>query len=967
MKVSRSKTEYMCVNEREGSGTVRLQGEEVKKVQEFKYLGSTGQSNGECGKEVKKRVQAGWNGWRKVWGVLCDRKISARIKGKVYRTVVRPAMLYGLETVSLRKRQESELEVAELKMLRFSLGVTRLDRIRNEYIRGTAHVGRLGDKVREARLRWFGHVQRREKPDESELFCALEQLRSSRTLRFKPVTPLRVAVLALDRYLGDARAAPDSYSYDVTVTDGKWRVKCSVAPGLARLVQVNSIRCGSCLLVEHFSLVYDETRLRHGCVFIDEARLGLSEADILLSVKELDALRWWTHESVGSSVMALTDVPLLNNRKHYLALWNNEDPHGAVWVPNSPPPDVVIDVSKIAFLGDMESFSASTRQPLPLLVRVLHRSRLRYYGKPGQNIDFPFQAYFEVADQSGVMSMVLWNDLCPEWYQRLVVGSVLYLQKFTVKRSYQNRSRPQLGKLPLVFYRSTEICLNPWNPTAIITVIPPKSIQPQWNLPEVTYNFSTRSEVERLENNEACDIIGLVTYVSRVERIRNKGNTCPEKFWTHRWVHAVDGTSDSPFILEIFASSQPEIFNSISPSCHRKQPYVYDPKVRAFIHWTKTLKDSVVLRKTAVGGYYRYPPPPKTFTPNTSSSGASVGEGSLLAVGDLRKELESLQYREHRRVALQGRIAAVQYHRWPPEAPDTTPQSEQVEHDSVGVARASTSSLSAGAQPQSETSSSSSRSDATHSLKRRRVEQGVLKQHWTRAKRKLERQAKHADHKDEEMDRWPDEEDGERLDTPSPQPTDISETGSAPDALRSAACPVASWESNVWSLLRQDLADHVLCGSLDCESVPEKFRVEDCDVILHRINLSPAKWSPEHPSDSSSNTHMPAHLTGYLTLTLLGLNQQAAVDSFFLPVFNTEDPRAVGTSTGLHDNSLMSCLSTGRVCAQANFSPERLLRSAPALEDERVVCVLDVCLLGDDRFEIVCSKVYRTAEIITPV
>ncbi|KAK3556013.1 hypothetical protein QTP70_000737 [Hemibagrus guttatus] len=166
MKVSRSKTEYMCVNEREGSGTVRLQGEEVKKVQEFKYLGSTVQSNGECGKEVKKRVQAGWNGWRKVSGVLCDQKISARIKGKVYRTVVRAAMLYGLETVSLRKRQESELEVAELKMLRFSLGVTRLDRIRNEYIRGTAHVGRLGDKVREARLRWFGHVQRRDKRGE---------------------------------------------------------------------------------------------------------------------------------------------------------------------------------------------------------------------------------------------------------------------------------------------------------------------------------------------------------------------------------------------------------------------------------------------------------------------------------------------------------------------------------------------------------------------------------------------------------------------------------------------------------------------------------------------------------------------------------------------------------------------------------------------------------------------------------
>ncbi|KAK3565723.1 hypothetical protein QTP86_014200 [Hemibagrus guttatus] len=57
MKVSRSKTEYMCVNEREGSGTVRLQGEEVKKVQKFKYLASTVQSNGECGKERDTKGQ----------------------------------------------------------------------------------------------------------------------------------------------------------------------------------------------------------------------------------------------------------------------------------------------------------------------------------------------------------------------------------------------------------------------------------------------------------------------------------------------------------------------------------------------------------------------------------------------------------------------------------------------------------------------------------------------------------------------------------------------------------------------------------------------------------------------------------------------------------------------------------------------------------------------------------------------
>ena len=81
-------------------------------------------------------------------------------KGKVYQVAVRTAMMYGLETVGLTGGQEAKLEVAELRMLRFALGVTILDRIRNEFIRGTAKVRRLGDKLRETRLRWYGHVRR---------------------------------------------------------------------------------------------------------------------------------------------------------------------------------------------------------------------------------------------------------------------------------------------------------------------------------------------------------------------------------------------------------------------------------------------------------------------------------------------------------------------------------------------------------------------------------------------------------------------------------------------------------------------------------------------------------------------------------------------------------------------------------------------------------------------------------------
>ena len=79
-------------------------------------------------------------------GVICDRRVPARVKRKVYMVAVRPAMLDGLETVALTKRQEAKMEVAELKMLQFSLGVTRMDKIRNEYIRGTAQLERFGEK-----------------------------------------------------------------------------------------------------------------------------------------------------------------------------------------------------------------------------------------------------------------------------------------------------------------------------------------------------------------------------------------------------------------------------------------------------------------------------------------------------------------------------------------------------------------------------------------------------------------------------------------------------------------------------------------------------------------------------------------------------------------------------------------------------------------------------------------------------
>ena len=102
---------------------MHIQGEKMKKVDHFKYLGTVVSADGSFEKEVRRKVQAGWQRWRRASGVLCDRKLSARMKGKMYKSVVRPAMLYGMETV-VKERMEKNMEVAELNTVRWALGVT---------------------------------------------------------------------------------------------------------------------------------------------------------------------------------------------------------------------------------------------------------------------------------------------------------------------------------------------------------------------------------------------------------------------------------------------------------------------------------------------------------------------------------------------------------------------------------------------------------------------------------------------------------------------------------------------------------------------------------------------------------------------------------------------------------------------------------------------------------------------------
>ena len=80
-----------------------LDGQEIPMSSHFKCLSSIIQKDEEINSDVIHSIQAGRLKWRSATGVLCDRNILLWLKGKFYRTAIRPALLYGTEYWAIKR------------------------------------------------------------------------------------------------------------------------------------------------------------------------------------------------------------------------------------------------------------------------------------------------------------------------------------------------------------------------------------------------------------------------------------------------------------------------------------------------------------------------------------------------------------------------------------------------------------------------------------------------------------------------------------------------------------------------------------------------------------------------------------------------------------------------------------------------------------------------------------------------
>uniref|UniRef100_A0A096MI98 Si:ch73-71d17.2 n=1 Tax=Poecilia formosa TaxID=48698 RepID=A0A096MI98_POEFO len=483
--------------------------------------------------------------------------------------------------------------------------------------------------------------------------------------------------------------------YDVTLTDGDCRLQVTLDPGLNRLVERRVLKPGSALRNAAFSPALSAQLPECPLTMRRKESGGPRRTGTLCPGSDHQNQQVRTSRTsiqtfchVGQKMSGAGELlPLRASRSVFLPLWNNVDYSGEAWM-EAPPtegrqPSVTVSELRERFLSGRRGVARGAIQH-QLIVRIINKSHLMYYGRTDRNCECPYKAVLQACDRTG------------SWYRRLELGDIISLRRFRVKQHYQaevDDIGTRNSGLPVERTAKTKkISVNSRNPAAQLCVVSESSVSPESVPPAPSYSFYNSKEFQERRHGNLCDVIGLLTFAGRSERVRSKGET--ETLTEYRWLRLEDGSSEQPIMVKLFSTSQPETQLKLLPLsvvvCTRLRPVTaqqnptwfyltnttysqvyctgqgHHPRmsyrrlqpVRTFLRWLRNQEDQQVLSRALIGGFFIYPPPPVSLE---TLMRERRGELGFLQGAELQRELEQLCYRERRTFCLQATVSMVTY------------------------------------------------------------------------------------------------------------------------------------------------------------------------------------------------------------------------------------------------------------------------------------------------------------------
>ena len=155
LHLNEGKTEFISNSQESQNTSLKtLNGTDIKKVDDFKYLGSWIMDSG---KDFTIRKAQAWSACNKLARIWCS-NLPNKSKVSLFQATIQPILLYGSETWTLSSRQQKRLDGAYTSLLRRAQNISwRQHKTLREIYCG---LPRISNIVRKRRVRFAGHCYR---------------------------------------------------------------------------------------------------------------------------------------------------------------------------------------------------------------------------------------------------------------------------------------------------------------------------------------------------------------------------------------------------------------------------------------------------------------------------------------------------------------------------------------------------------------------------------------------------------------------------------------------------------------------------------------------------------------------------------------------------------------------------------------------------------------------------------------
>jgi len=173
LKINLGKTKLMRINPktrltRSSSAipqSLEINGVKLEEVNEFIYLGSVIAVEGGTEEDVRRRITLANVAFGSLNNVWYSKRLTLRLKLKIFRSNVLSVLLYGSETWRVLQSLTSKLQAFVNKCLRKICGIFYPDKITNEELYRKTNQQLVGDLILRRKWRWIGHTFRKTPDD----------------------------------------------------------------------------------------------------------------------------------------------------------------------------------------------------------------------------------------------------------------------------------------------------------------------------------------------------------------------------------------------------------------------------------------------------------------------------------------------------------------------------------------------------------------------------------------------------------------------------------------------------------------------------------------------------------------------------------------------------------------------------------------------------------------------------------